>query len=326
MRTSGDEAGPGTLSHEAVLYREPEEMERRVRAFLQDGLAANEPSLVLVPAERIPPLRRGLGEAAAGVRFEDMTELGLNPARVIPALVEWVRRSARPVRIVSEPLWRGRSEAELIEVLRHEALVETALGGARARLLCLFDERAIPACARSSLERSHHRIGESGGAVREGTREPHRAAELLDGGRPLEPLGEPVERLPVTRNLQRMRRQIEASRALSGLPRARRSDFVLAVNEVATNALRYDEPPRALRLWRRRGAVVCEVVGRGRIDDPMVGRRRPDPAAVRGRGLWMVNQLCDLVELRSSASRTTLRIHMRCRRPFAEGPGGEDGR
>jgi len=63
---------------------------------------------------------------------------------------------------------------------------------------------------------------------------------------------------------------------------------------------------------RRAGEVVGEVVGSGRIEDPLAGRRRPAASAVCGRGLWMVNQLCDLVELRSGPSRTTLRMHMRC--------------
>jgi hypothetical protein len=67
-----------------------------------------------------------------------------------------------------------------------------------------------------------------------------------------------------------------------------------------------------VRLWRSGGSVVGEVVASGRIDDPLAGRRRPAASAPDGRGLWIINQLCDLVELRSRGLRTTLRMHMLC--------------
>ena len=39
------------------------------------------------------------------------------------------------------------------------------------------------------------------------------------------------------------------------------------------------------------------------------GRERPAIDRDGGRGLWMVNQLCDLVELRSGDMGTVVRIH-----------------
>ena len=57
--------------------------------------------------------------------------------------------------------------------------------------------------------------------------------------------------------------------------------------------------------------MVCEVRDRGRIEEPLVGRRRPEPGARGGHGLWMANQLCDLVQLRSRRSGTSVRLHMR---------------
>ena len=43
--------------------------------------------------------------------------------------------------------------------------------------------------------------------------------------------------------------------------------------------------------------------------DPLVGRRRP--AEATGLGLWVVHQVCDLVELRTGPAGTTIRTHMR---------------
>ena len=307
MSTSKQE---GALSHEARLYPAPKELEAGICSFLEAGLAGGEPALVLAPGERLEALKERLG--AGRVSFVDMAQLGLNPARITSALLEWIDRSHYPARIVSEPLWPGRSPAETEEVLRHEALVETALGTSPAKLLCAYREDLLPACARASLERSHERICGTDGTVRERTAEPHSVSDLLAGGRPLEPPCEPIEQLPVTGDLHQMRKQAAASRAASDLSSERRNEFVLAINEGASNALEYGKPPHALRLWRRGGEVIGEVSGGGQIEDPLVGRRRPAPSALRGRGLWMVNQLCDLVELRSHRSRTTLRMHKRC--------------
>ena len=89
-------------------------------------------------------------------------------------------------------------------------------------------------------------------------------------------------------------------------------ELVLAVNEVVTNCLIHGPGGGVLRAWTGAGEVVCEVADGGAIDDPLVGRRLPPPDAEGRRGLWMVNQLCDLVELRSGAGGTRVRLHMTC--------------
>jgi hypothetical protein len=64
-----------------------------------------------------------------------------------------------------------------------------------------------------------------------------------------------------------------------------------------------------LRLWRTSEALVCEVADGGVVADPLAGRLAPGTDEPDGRGLWMVNQLCDLVQLRSSAAGTVVRVH-----------------
>jgi hypothetical protein len=55
---------------------------------------------------------------------------------------------------------------------------------------------------------------------------------------------------------------------------------------------------------------VCEVRDAGRIEDPMVGRERTPLDRDGRRGLWMVNRLCDLVQLRSFPSGAVVRLHV----------------
>ena len=84
-----------------------------------------------------------------------------------------------------------------------------------------------------------------------------------------------------------------------------------AVNEVASNSLRHAGGWGVLRVWQAEDALICEVSDDGHIDEPLVGRMRPDIGDRGGRGLWMVNQLRELVQVRSTGTGTTVRMHFR---------------
>jgi Histidine kinase-like ATPase domain len=56
-------------------------------------------------------------------------------------------------------------------------------------------------------------------------------------------------------------------------------------------------------------AAICEVRDRGYLDQPLAGRESPARDAEGGRGLWLANQFCDLVQIRSSEAGTVVRLH-----------------
>ena len=89
--------------------------------------------------------------------------------------------------------------------------------------------------------------------------------------------------------------------------------LVLAVDELASNSIRYGDGAGVLRCWREERHVLCEVEDGGRIDDPLVGRTRPEPQARGGRGVWLVNQMCDLVQIRCGSAGSVVRVHKRVR-------------
>ena len=84
---------------------------------------------------------------------------------------------------------------------------------------------------------------------------------------------------------------------------------MLAVNELATNSVRYGGGRGEMLLWREGRMLLCEIRDEGHITDPLVGRSRPTPEANNGRGLWLANQLCDLVQIRSSPQGSSVRVH-----------------
>ena len=86
--------------------------------------------------------------------------------------------------------------------------------------------------------------------------------------------------------------------------------LVLAVNELASNSVCYGGGFGTLQAWKEDGTAMCEVTDAGHIERPLTGRINPAPAQTAGRGLWLVNQLCDLVQIRSSAAGTSVRVHI----------------
>jgi anti-sigma regulatory factor (Ser/Thr protein kinase) len=85
---------------------------------------------------------------------------------------------------------------------------------------------------------------------------------------------------------------------------------VLGVNELATNSVRHGGGRGSATLWREHDVLICEVRDRGRIDAPLAGRVEPAAQDVRGRGLWLANQICDLIQIRSVPEGTQARAHV----------------
>jgi anti-sigma regulatory factor (Ser/Thr protein kinase) len=82
------------------------------------------------------------------------------------------------------------------------------------------------------------------------------------------------------------------------------------VNEIATNSVRHGGGQGVLRVWEDGEALICQVEDRGRIEEPLVGRQRPVLDQPDGRGLWLANQLCDLVQVRTFENGSAVRVHM----------------
>lgn len=107
-------------------------------------------------------------------------------------------------------------------------------------------------------------------------------------------------------------RKFTAARALrAGLSPGRANDLVIAIAELVANTLVHTGGPGTLTIWVTDDEIICQVQDQGRITDPRAGTVRPEPDAPGGgRGLWVVYQVCDQVEISTGQAGTTVRIHM----------------
>ena len=311
MATPETGPDPAGFWHGALVYDGDAEFVASVGEFLQDGLDADEPMLVVVGAAKVGWLRDHLGSASAAIRFEDMGEIGANPGRIIGYWHDFVDAHAGtgPLRGVGEPVFPSRSSAELAECNHHEALLNTAFdGGAPWRLLCPYDRSALPPEVLDDAARNHPYLLNDGAYAESGEYRESRITAMID-----EPLPEPASILLELdiglHTLGRARSAVAALADRAGLEPRRAADFVLAVNELASNSILHGGGGGTLRCWQDEGSLVCEVSDAGHIADPLVGRARPRVDQAGGRGVWIVHQLCDLVQLRTSATGTVVRVH-----------------
>lgn len=176
-------------------------------------------------------------------------------------------------------------------------------------LLCPYDTEALDAAVIDEARRSHPFLW-SDGRHRDSSDYGDRLAAPFDGPLP-EPPGDADELVFDAGRLEDLRSFVAGHAARADLGGTRTAAIVLAVNEVATNSIRHGGGQGSLRVWEDAAGLVCEVRDQGHIHQRLAGRRQPTSDQAAGRGLWLVNQFCDLVQLRSSAAGTTVRLHMR---------------
>jgi anti-sigma regulatory factor (Ser/Thr protein kinase) len=131
-------------------------------------------------------------------------------------------------------------------------------------------------------------------------------------GQPLSAPPDGAELLRYEGSLTSVRKFTAARAHRAGLPPDRVEDLVIAVAELAANTLAHTSGPGAVTFWVTPDEVVCQVQDQGQIGDPLAGKVRPAPdASGGGRGLWLVHEVCDQVEIRTGQAGTTVRVHMR---------------
>jgi len=318
-------AADGGYRHECVLYSGIDGFLAMAVPFIVAGLDLHQQVLVAVAEPRLGALRRAIGEAASQVEFVDMAELGHNPARIIPAWREFAGRSGGlPLRGIGEPIWAGRRDAEIIESQLHEALLNIAVDQATPLwLICPYDIAELDKSVIDEAMRSHPFLGPGGPGDDHPHVGPHRAAEIVipddravfggtdhlaalfaaDLPEPTSPTAE----LP-TGDPAALADNVLQVAATAGLTTAQSARLATAIGEIVLAGSCASGGQVRVRVWQDEAALVCEVGDDGLVVDPMIGRGTDFAAKSRDRGIRLANELCDLVQVRSGAGGTTVRV------------------
>jgi anti-sigma regulatory factor (Ser/Thr protein kinase) len=308
--TPPDETPFAGYRHEAFLYSGTAEFLSGTVSFIRRAVGAGDPVLVMVSGEKIGLLRRQLGADAENVTFADMARVGDNPARIIAAWRAFVQDNAGAAQLwgIGEPIYPERSPTELAECQLHEALLNVAFDVVTPLwLMCPYNLEALAADVIDEAHRTHPFVvrGEERQAC--GAFRPVDLADPFD--RPVPPRPADADHMSFQAgDLRRVRGFVATRAEQAGLDREAADAMVLAVNEVATNSLRHGGGRGQLRAWTDGRSLVFEVSDQGHITSPLVGRLRPALAARGGAGLWLANQLCDLVQIYSSARGSAVRV------------------
>jgi anti-sigma regulatory factor (Ser/Thr protein kinase) len=119
-------------------------------------------------------------------------------------------------------------------------------------------------------------------------------------------------------DLARLRSRITRTARSAGIHADRIDRFVVAVHEIAANAIVHGVPPATVRITTTASAFVVTVHDQGSAP----GDRPPEHPSVRvptgpppldrsnGRGLWLASRLSDRVEVRSDGEGTTVTLIM----------------
>lgn len=114
-------------------------------------------------------------------------------------------------------------------------------------------------------------------------------------------------------SLSALRASTQACAAQAGMPAERATDLVIALHELAANAVRHGAGSGRLRIWDHAGALYCRVDDDGSADGPpgpigagsasqnLADRWPREP----GHGLWLARQVADQLTLHADSHGTS---------------------
>jgi anti-sigma regulatory factor (Ser/Thr protein kinase) len=192
-----------------------------------------------------------------------------------------------------------------------DAALNVALTEVAATVVCLYPQFPLHLEVTEGARRNHPLLLE-GGVLRHNPAHRGPREVLADRGCTAPKLlGPPDRRIGFdTWRLVAVREVVAQAARSAGCDGDRVDDLVLAVNEVATNAVEHGSGQAHLAVWTGPDTreLVCEVHDDGRLADPLPGLRAPHPSDPRGRGLWIARQLCDLLHVWADPEGTHVRI------------------
>jgi AcrR family transcriptional regulator len=292
------------LIHEALVYSSDEEFLERVVPFLQDGLAAGDPTSIVLTPSNSGVLRDALGQDGHHVSFVDAGATYRRPAAAFAAYrrhleKELSRPEVKLVRVIGEIPPELTTE-EYAEWMRYESMFNRGFARYPLWVVCAYDTRARPEEIVGDALHTHPIVAVNGNRDTNAgyietddfvDRPVRREHELRHGG------GDPLSRLTVSteRDLDQLGRVVAGAARAAGLGPSIVDDVALGAVELARDALRDGGGEASVEVARDGALWHCDVTDG---DSPAPGEI----------GLSIARLISEHVELASGAGAHTVRM------------------
>jgi anti-sigma regulatory factor (Ser/Thr protein kinase) len=304
---------PEPLTHAVAVHHSRDDLLRQLLPLVEAAVERGEPvALAVQPSTMddlsdafgsVPGLLQlatpegregGSGQTLAGRRARQLRELTEQAGAVTVISEHWNRFDG-----VDGGFW-----TEL------DAAMNVALSDLPLQMTCFFPEMPLHLEILDGARRNHALLLVGGEHRRNPEyQRPREVLAELPAPAPVL-LGPPDLRLAFGAwQLNEVRDAVESSLLAAGYSPDRAEDVVLAVNEVATNAVEHGTSDAQISVWAAGDGFVFEVQDDGALHDPLPGLRAPHPSEARGRGVWIARQVCD--SLHVWAGRTGTHVRMR---------------
>jgi anti-sigma regulatory factor (Ser/Thr protein kinase) len=313
VRIETTRGAPVLLEHAAAFHTGPTDLLAQLLPIVERARAEGEPVALAVRPQTERALRTALGSVAGVVNLGTPSGADAGSGQTLAAY--WARElrelvgDGRPVTVVVEHDTAldgvdGRFWTEL------DAAVNIALADLPVHMTCFFPELPLHLEVVDGARRNHRHLLLDG---RLQANPEHRPPRDVLGERPAPApllLGPPdLDLIFSAWQLHEVRAAVEETLLAAGFGVTRTEDVVLAVNEVATNAVEHGAAEARLMVWSTPGGLTCEIHDVGRLVDPLPGLQAPHPSDARGRGVWIARQLCDVLHVWADGEGTHVRLH-----------------
>jgi anti-sigma regulatory factor (Ser/Thr protein kinase) len=319
-RSLATSTGPDPFRHLAVVHHSVEELLDTVAPLLRAAVARGDLVWAAVDDATRDAIERRLGATALALVFGEPAQPysysgQTTAARRADRLRDAVG-SGRAALILSDSATVGgpgpdSSVPDCWSVV--DASCNLALSGLPVTLICLCDAERTSEDAERFLLWNHPELF-VGAIARPNPR--YRSPVEVLASTPVPPaptLGPPSQEQPVangTTTLRGIRAWTKRHGLEAGLEPVRIEGLVLAVCELVSNSLEHGAGRGTLSWWVRPGRVVAQIHDPGHMNSTTPGLRRPDVRSVRGRGVWMARQLCDVLHLWTTDAGTYARLEI----------------
>jgi anti-sigma regulatory factor (Ser/Thr protein kinase) len=305
-------ARPELLTHAVAFHRSREDLLRQLIPLVHAGLDRGEPVALAVQPSTMDELSDTFGSIPGLVQLAtpDSREggsgqtLAAHRARQLRELTG----EAGAATVVSEH-WNRFDGVDGGFWTELDAAMNVALSDLPLQVTCFFPEMPLHLEILDGARRNHPVLLVAG----EHRRNPEyqQARDVLADLPAPAPvlLGPPDMRIAFGAwQLNEVRDAVESALLAAGYARERAEDVVLAVNEVATNAVEHGTADAQVSVWAAADGFVFEVQDDGALRDPLPGLRAPHPSDPRGRGVWIARQVCDSLHVWAGRTGTHVRL------------------